>query len=36
MQAYIEAVTDGVDLSFEEARAAANAVFEGATEAQIG
>ena len=36
MQAHIEAVTDGVDLSFEEARAAANAVFEGATEAQIG
>ena len=36
MQAYIEAVTDGTDLSFVEARKAANAVFEGATEAQIG
>jgi anthranilate phosphoribosyltransferase len=36
MQAHIEAVTDGVDLSFEEAREAANAVFEGASEAQIG
>jgi anthranilate phosphoribosyltransferase len=36
MQAYIEAVTDGVDLSFAEAREAATAIFEGATEAQIG
>jgi len=36
MQAYIEAVTDGVDLSFDEARGAARAVFESATEAQIG
>lgn len=36
MQAYIEAVTDGVDLSFPEAKEAARAVFEGATEAQIG
>ena len=36
MQAYIETVTDGEDLSLAEARAAATAVFEGATEAQIG
>ena len=36
MLAYIEAVTDGVDLSFAEAREAATAIFEGATEAQIG
>ncbi len=36
MQAYIERVADGGDLDQEEARAAAAAVFEGATEAQIG
>jgi anthranilate phosphoribosyltransferase len=36
MQEYIERVTDGEDLTQEEARAAASAVFEGATEAQIG
>ena len=36
MQAHIEALTDGTDLSFEEARTAANRVFEGATDAQIG
>ncbi len=36
MQEYIERVTDGVDLTQTEAREAASAVFEGATEAQIG
>ncbi|MFC7138995.1 anthranilate phosphoribosyltransferase [Halosimplex aquaticum] len=36
MEAYIEAVTDGEDLTLEEAREAATAVFDGATEAQIG
>jgi anthranilate phosphoribosyltransferase len=36
LQATIEAVTDGIDLSFEEASTAASAIFEGATEAQIG
>jgi len=36
MQSYIERVTDGEDLSLAEARAAATALFEGATEAQIG
>ena len=36
MQDYIERVTDGEDLSGEEARDAARAVFEEATEAQIG
>ncbi|WP_251343016.1 anthranilate phosphoribosyltransferase [Haloplanus halophilus] len=36
MQDYIERVTDGEDLTREEARAAARAVFEEATEAQIG
>ena len=36
MQDTIERVTDGEDLSFEEARRAAAAVFEDATEAQIG
>ena len=36
MQDYIEAVTDGEDLTEEQAREAAEAVFEGATEAQIG
>jgi len=36
MQAYIERVTDGEDLSLDEARAASTAVFEDATEAQIG
>jgi anthranilate phosphoribosyltransferase len=36
MQEYIERVTDGEDLTAEEAREAATAVFEGATEAQIG
>jgi anthranilate phosphoribosyltransferase len=36
MQAHIEALTDGTDLSFEEARTAANRVFEDATDAQIG
>ncbi|PSP96544.1 anthranilate phosphoribosyltransferase [Halobacteriales archaeon QS_5_70_17] len=36
MKDYIERVTDGEDLTQEEARAAATAVFEGATEAQIG
>ncbi|WP_436930524.1 anthranilate phosphoribosyltransferase [Halosimplex halobium] len=36
MEAYIEAVTNGEDLTLEEAREAATAVFEGATEAQIG
>lgn len=36
MQGYIERVTDGEDLSLATARAASTAVFEGATEAQIG
>ncbi|MEF8882152.1 MAG: anthranilate phosphoribosyltransferase [Halapricum sp.] len=36
MKEYIERVTDGGDLTVEEARAAATAVFEDATEAQIG
>ncbi|WP_372911666.1 anthranilate phosphoribosyltransferase [Salinigranum sp.] len=36
MQEYIRRVTDGEDLTVEEAREAASLVFEGATEAQIG
>ncbi len=36
MQDYIERVTDGENLTQAEAREAATAVFEGATEAQIG
>ncbi|ELY43981.1 anthranilate phosphoribosyltransferase [Natronorubrum bangense] len=36
MQEYVERVTDGQDLTQTEARAASTAVFEGATEAQIG
>ncbi|KTG09294.1 anthranilate phosphoribosyltransferase [Haloprofundus marisrubri] len=36
MQEYIERVTAGEDLSVEEAHEAANAVFQDATEAQIG
>ena len=36
MQDYIERVTEGEDLTQAEARAAATAVFEDATEAQIG
>ncbi|WP_135824157.1 anthranilate phosphoribosyltransferase [Halorussus ruber] len=36
MQDYIERVTDGEDLTLDQAREAATAVFEGATEAQIG
>lgn len=36
MDEYIEHVTDGEDLTQSEAREAASAVFEGATEAQIG
>jgi anthranilate phosphoribosyltransferase len=36
MQEYIERVTDGRDLTQAEARAAVTAVFEDATEAQIG
>ena len=36
MQAYIEQVTDGNELSKAEARAAATAIFEDATPAQIG
>jgi anthranilate phosphoribosyltransferase len=36
MQDYIQRVTDGEDLTLEEARDAARLVFEGATEAQIG
>src|SRR6056297_1028261 len=36
MQDYIERVTEGEDLTLEEAREAATLVFEGATEAQIG
>ena len=36
MEEYIEPVTDGEDLTLAEAREAATAVFEDATEAQIG
>jgi len=36
MQEYVERVTEGQDLTQNEARAASTAVFEGATEAQIG
>jgi anthranilate phosphoribosyltransferase len=36
MQEYIRRVTDGEDLTVEEAREAASLVFEGATAAQIG
>ncbi|MFC6718398.1 anthranilate phosphoribosyltransferase [Natrialbaceae archaeon GCM10025810] len=36
MQEYVERVTDGQDLTQSEARAASTAVFEDATEAQIG
>ena len=36
MQEYIERVTDGEDLTLEEAREASAAVFDGATDAQIG
>jgi len=36
MQDYIERVTEGEDLSQDEAQAAATAVFEDATEAQMG
>jgi anthranilate phosphoribosyltransferase len=36
MKEYIERVTDGEDLTVEEARQAATGVFEDATEAQIG
>ncbi|MEF8851258.1 MAG: anthranilate phosphoribosyltransferase [Haloarculaceae archaeon] len=36
MREYIEPVTDGEDLTQEQAREAASAVFEAATEAQIG
>ena len=36
MQEYIERVTDGDDLTQEEAREASTAIFEDATEAQIG
>ena len=36
MQAHIERVTDGEDLTQDQAREAASAVFEDATEAQIG
>jgi anthranilate phosphoribosyltransferase len=36
MKEYIERVTEGEDLTQEQAREAATAVFEGATEAQIG
>jgi anthranilate phosphoribosyltransferase len=36
MQDYIERVTDGENLTLDQAREAATAVFEGATEAQIG
>jgi anthranilate phosphoribosyltransferase len=36
MQEFVERVTDGKDLTQEDARAASRAVFEGATEAQIG
>ncbi|WP_049900068.1 anthranilate phosphoribosyltransferase [Natrinema sp. J7-1] len=36
MKEYVERVTDGADLTQSDARAASAAVFEGATEAQIG
>ncbi|MGM0604604.1 MAG: anthranilate phosphoribosyltransferase [Halobacteriota archaeon] len=36
MQTYIERVSDGIDLTVDEAREAASLVFEEATEAQIG
>jgi anthranilate phosphoribosyltransferase len=36
IQTYVERVSDGQDLSQDEAREAAQLVFEGATEAQIG
>jgi anthranilate phosphoribosyltransferase len=36
MKEYIERVTEGEDLSLDEAREAVTAVFEGATDAQIG
>ncbi len=36
MQSYIEHVADGEDLSLDQAREAASAVFNGATDAQIG
>ncbi|MFC4437902.1 MULTISPECIES: anthranilate phosphoribosyltransferase [Natrialbaceae] len=36
MQEFVERVTDGEDLTQKDARAASRAVFEGATEAQIG
>ncbi|MDS0478514.1 anthranilate phosphoribosyltransferase [Natrinema sp. 1APR25-10V2] len=36
MKEYVERVTDGQDLTQEDARAASTAVFEDATEAQIG
>ncbi|MDQ2051352.1 anthranilate phosphoribosyltransferase [Natronolimnohabitans sp. A-GB9] len=36
MQEYVERVTDGEDLTQDDARAASTAVFEEATEAQIG
>jgi len=36
MQEYIERVTDGEDLTLNDARDAATAVFEDATDAQIG
>ncbi|RKD94651.1 anthranilate phosphoribosyltransferase [Halopiger aswanensis] len=36
MKEYVERVTEGEDLTQEDARAASTAVFEGATEAQIG
>src|SRR6056297_3513399 len=36
MESYIERVADGDDLTQAEARAAATAIFEDATEAQIG
>src|SRR6056297_1119983 len=36
MMAHVERVTDGTDLSQRQARDAATALFEGATEAQIG
>ena len=36
MQEYVERVTEGQDLTQDEARAASTAVFDGATDAQIG
>jgi anthranilate phosphoribosyltransferase len=36
IEGFIERVTEGTDLSFDEAKRAATLVFEGATEAQIG